>query len=70
MQIRLTCKFALALNGLDLRPFTVGEVIELEDSFAHMLLRERWAELPVFNRRPTADAAPRLGGTIDPASAA
>jgi hypothetical protein len=34
-----------ALNGLDLRPFTVGEVLDLEDSFARMLISEGWAEM-------------------------
>jgi hypothetical protein len=47
VEIRLTRKFAEALNRLDLRAFRVGEVIELEDAFAYLLLREGWAELPI-----------------------
>jgi hypothetical protein len=69
MRIRLTRKLAHALNGLDLRPFKVGDVIDLEDSLACMLLREGWAE---FASVPsTADdrhLAPRSRRKIDPAA--
>ena len=58
MQVRLTRKFAHALNGVDLRSFQVGEVIELEEAVAHMLLREGWAELPVIGST-AEDRTPR-----------
>ena len=54
MQVRLTRKFAEILNGLDLRPFNVGEVIDLDDQPAVMLLMEGWA-LRVDNGPSTAD---------------
>ena len=65
MHIRLTRKFARVLNGLDLRAFSVGDVIELEDRFGHMLLREGWAELvpPVTDNRRGSPIARRK---IDP----
>jgi hypothetical protein len=58
VQIRLTKKLAGALNGLDLRPFTVGEVLDLEDSFARMLISEGWAEMHT-GERALADDRPR-----------
>lgn len=59
MHIRLTHKYAQMINGLDLRPLRVGEVIELEDSFATMLLREGWGE------RVECDP-PRPGSRVSP----
>ena len=44
MHIRLTRKLAEVVNGLDLRSFTVGQIIDLKDAPALMLLREGWAE--------------------------
>ena len=44
VRIRLTRKLADELNGLDLRPFHVGQVIDLADPLARMLMAERWAE--------------------------
>ena len=43
MHVRLTRKLADALNGLDLRPFRIGDVIDLTDPLAQMLIAERWA---------------------------
>ena len=45
MQVRITRKLAGALNGLDLKPFVVGDVVDLDPSFARMLVSEGWAEL-------------------------
>lgn len=61
MNILLTRKLAHTLNGLDLRPFAVGEVIELDDSIAHMLIAEGWAEaLPQFGQQTSIpDDRPR-----------
>jgi len=47
VRVRLTRKLAEALNGLDLRPFAIGEVIDLADPLAQMLIAERWAEATV-----------------------
>jgi uncharacterized protein YkvS len=44
LNIRLTKKLAQALNGLDLSKMRVGEVIDLQDPLARMLIAERWAE--------------------------
>jgi hypothetical protein len=44
MQIRLTRKFCDVLNGYDLRPLSIGQVIDTNEPFAAMLLAEGWAE--------------------------
>jgi hypothetical protein len=48
VRIRLTRKLAALLNGVDVSALKVGDVIELPDAAAHMLVAERWAE-PVFD---------------------
>ena len=45
VQVRITRKLAGALNGLDLKPFVVGEVVDLDPPFARMLVSEGWAEV-------------------------
>lgn len=57
MHIRLTRKFAGVLNGVDLRPFAVGQILHLEDRLALMLLAEGWGE-PVAGGPATADDRP------------
>jgi uncharacterized protein YkvS len=44
LNIRLTKKLAQALNGLDLSTMRVGEVVDLQDPLARMLIAEHWAE--------------------------
>jgi hypothetical protein len=44
-RIRLTKKLAAVLNGLDVSSLKIGDIIELPDSAAHMMIREGWAEL-------------------------
>jgi hypothetical protein len=44
LRIRLTRKLANSLNGLDLSRVSVGDVIDLPDRVAMMLIREGWAE--------------------------
>jgi len=61
VRIKLTRKLSNALNDVDLRPFRVGDVIDLEWTSAEMLLAEGWAE-PVSEPgalRATADERPR-----------
>src|SRR5687767_664659 len=53
VRIRLTRKLANALNGLDLRAFNVGEVVDLNDPLARMLIAESWAEEAVPIDSPT-----------------
>ncbi|HET9469116.1 MAG TPA: hypothetical protein VFO48_11915 [Vicinamibacterales bacterium] len=44
MRVRLTRKFADYLNGVDLSRVRVGDVLELSERDASMLIREGWAE--------------------------
>ncbi len=44
IRIRLIKKLAAVLNGLDLSALCVGDVIELPDSAARMMIAEGWAE--------------------------
>lgn len=45
IRIRLIRKLAASLNGVDLSSLHVGDVIDLPDSAARMMIAERWAEL-------------------------
>jgi hypothetical protein len=60
--IRLTRKLAEQLNGLDLRPFTVGQLIDIADPLARMLVAEEWAEevTPLHTRAVAADRSRRV----------
>ena len=44
VRIRLTRKLSNALNDIDLRPFRVGDIVELATADANMLIAEGWAE--------------------------
>jgi hypothetical protein len=44
MRIRLVRKFANAINGIDLASVSVGDVVELKQPQAVLLIREGWAE--------------------------
>jgi hypothetical protein len=62
LRIRLTRKLAASLNGVDLSALNVGDVIEMPDAAARMLVAERWAELvadPVTppNQKPSEPAS-------------
>ena len=46
-RIRLTKKLAAVLNGVDVSSLQVGDIIELPDSAAKMMIAEGWAELVV-----------------------
>jgi hypothetical protein len=72
VRVRLTRKLAEALNGLDLRPFTIGEVIDLTEPLAQMLIAERWAEEAVAFACPStaddrASLAKKARGSRQPA---
>src|SRR5438045_3406644 len=58
MRIRLNCKLADWMDGIDLSHCTVGDVIDLAEHEARMIVAERWA---VFARR----AADRMGAGSD-----
>jgi hypothetical protein len=44
MRIRLTRKFALCLNRVDISKLNVGDEVDLPDRSAILLLLEGWAE--------------------------
>jgi hypothetical protein len=61
IRIRLTRKLATVLNGLDVSGLNVGDIIELPDSAARMMVSERWAEIvtePPTGARLNADHPP------------
>jgi hypothetical protein len=61
VRVRLTRKLSEALNGLDLRPFHVGQVLDLADPLGLMLIAEQWGEEVIPLDRPaTADDRGRL----------
>ena len=45
MKVRLTKKLAEMLDGIDLSGRRVGDVIDLRDSEARLIVAEQWAEL-------------------------
>lgn len=57
IRIRLLRKLALAMNGVDVSRFRVGDIIELSDKHAQMMVREDWGEFvtatPTANLRPS-----------------
>ena len=56
MRIRLIRKLSNVLNGLDLRPHQVGEIIDIGQAPADMLVAEGWAErVDAPLNRATAD---------------
>jgi hypothetical protein len=61
VRIKLTRKLSNALNDVDLRPYRVGDVIDLAASSGEMLVAEGWAETVVGSEsiRDTADEHPR-----------
>lgn len=53
IRIRVIRKLAAWLNGVDLSRVKVGDIVELPDSAARMMIAERWAEQvvePIFSR--------------------
>ncbi len=50
-RVRLTKKLAPILNGIDLSKVEVGDIIDLPNATAVILIREGWAEL-VTERKP------------------
>jgi hypothetical protein len=44
VRVRLLKKLAEKLNGVDLSECKVGDIIELSNALAAMLIREGWAE--------------------------
>ena len=44
LRVRLTKKLAAVMNGIDVSSSSVGDILELSDSAAHMMIAEGWAE--------------------------
>lgn len=66
MRVRLTKKLAEMINGVDLRPHKPGDVLDLPDHDARLLLSEEWAAVErrkvdrgeharQFSSRPSTD---------------
>ena len=53
MLVRLTKKLALAVDGVDLRHCDEGNVIDLPERDAELLIAERWAVQVVDEQAPT-----------------
>lgn len=45
LRVRLTRKLAPVLNGVDISKSAIGDVLDLPDATARMLVAEGWAEL-------------------------
>jgi hypothetical protein len=45
MRVRLTRKFAQKIDGIDLSNFDVGDLIDLPDGKAKLLVAEEWGEM-------------------------
>ena len=43
IRVRLTKKLAAVLNGVDVSRLQIGDIIELPDSAARMMIAEEWA---------------------------
>jgi hypothetical protein len=44
IRVRLTKKLAAILDGVDVSMLNVGEILDLPDSSAALLIAEKWAE--------------------------
>ena len=66
MQVRLTAKLAEVVNDIDLSAFDEGDIIELSERDARLLIAERWAE-PVS---PSEEVASAGGWVTERAEAA
>ena len=52
IRVRLTRKLAECLNGIDVSTCRVGDVLELPEAAARMLIAEGWADTVVDNPLP------------------
>lgn len=56
--VRLTRQLAEALDGYGLRAYSVGDVVDLPDGFAMIVLAEGWAEPVQGEPRDMCDDRP------------
>ena len=62
MLVRLTKKLASVMNGVDVSSVNVGDILELPESAARMMIAEGWA---VPSDDPASDfAAPSLNDAL------
>ena len=59
MRVRIVRKLADWANGIDLRHCSAGDLVDLAERHAEMMIAERWA---VFARRASDLAAPEDSG--------
>jgi hypothetical protein len=52
VRVKLVKKLALALNGIDLTPYQVGQEFACSDAEAVLLIREGWAQSVSENGNP------------------
>jgi hypothetical protein len=56
MKVILTHKLAERLDGIDVARFRVGDIVDISESEAHLLVAEGWA---TFDRRTRPRPGPR-----------
>ena len=66
MKLRLTRKLAEFVDGVDLRGFEVGEVIDLPITAANLLIAEGWAAPVVDQLSALASADAAAATLVDP----
>lgn len=66
MQIRLTRKFAEAIDGIDLSHHAVGDLIDLPQHDADLIIAEGWASSAPLPSRVTARHRVRARGPDTP----
>lgn len=64
MLIRLTKKLAAIMNGVDVSSVNVGDVVELPEPAALMMIKEQWA-VPADDPEPRYVVPPLSGALSD-----
>jgi hypothetical protein len=65
MLVRLTQKLAERINGIDLSGRAVGDVVDLPDREALVLVAEGWAVILELEKESDRVAPARVGQTLD-----
>jgi hypothetical protein len=64
VKVTLTRKLARVINGVDLTACHEGEIIDIRDQDARVLIAEGWA-VPVTTQLPAARHRPRYVGDVE-----